>query len=167
MRSLADTATEMNRPEFAAEFSAFYSQEHTEQVRRAFLLVGSRETAEELVHDAFVGVFVRWAEIDNPGAYLNRSVIHACSRHARRRAVVDVGAHRDVRLSEIGVEGPEEAVAVGELLLSLPFRQRASIVLRFYARMTEAEIAHALGCRPGTIGPALHRGLKKLRKEIT
>ena len=81
--------------------------------------------------------------------------------------VVDVGAYDDVRLAEIGVEGPEEAVAVGQLLLSLPFRQRASIVLRFYAHMTEAEIAEGLGCRPGTIGPAIHRGLKKLRKEIT
>jgi RNA polymerase sigma factor (sigma-70 family) len=157
----------MNRPEFGAEFSAFYGREHAEQVRRAFLLVGSQGVAEELVHDAFVGVLTRWAEIAEPGAYLNRSVVHACRRHSRRRAVVDVGGHRDVRLSEIAVESPEEAVAVGQLLLSLPFRQRASIVLRFYAHMTEAEIADGLGCRPGTIGPAIHRGLKKLRKEIT
>ena len=67
----------------------------------------------------------------------------------------------------MAVEGPAEAVAVGQLIRSRPFRQRASIVLRYYAHMTEAEIADGLGCRPSTIGPAIHRGLKKLRKEIT
>lgn len=48
----------------------------------------------------------------------------------------------------------------------LPFNQRAAIVLRYYHRMTEREIAAALGCRSGSVGPWLHRGLRRLREEL-
>ncbi len=50
-----------------------------------------------------------------------------------------------------------------DVLDTLPFRQRAAIVLRFYARLTTAEIAAALGCAPGSVGPYIDRGLKKMK----
>ena len=48
----------------------------------------------------------------------------------------------------------------------LPYNQRAAIVLRYYHRMTEQEIAAELGCRTGSVGPWLHRGLRRLRQEL-
>ena len=48
----------------------------------------------------------------------------------------------------------------------LPFNQRAAIMLRCYHRITEQEIAAALGCRSGSVGPWLHRGLRRLREEL-
>ena len=53
-----------------------------------------------------------------------------------------------------------------DAIQTLPFRQRAAIVLRFYEDMSEAEAAAVLGCRPGTIGSAVHRGLARLREVI-
>jgi RNA polymerase sigma factor (sigma-70 family) len=49
----------------------------------------------------------------------------------------------------------------------LPFRQRAVLALRFYEDLPEAEIARVLGCRPGTVKSSLHRGLAKLREELS
>jgi DNA-directed RNA polymerase specialized sigma24 family protein len=52
------------------------------------------------------------------------------------------------------------------VLRKLPFRQRAALMLRYYEDLPEADIARLLGCRPGTVKSALHRGLATLRKEL-
>src|SRR5690606_34813433 len=145
----------------------FYRREHTGQVRRAALIVGDRELAADLVHDAFVAVYRRWATIAEPGPYLAASVLNAC-RDASRRA----GRHRAAlaRHGEPATESPDTAAdeaAVWSALARLPFRQRAAVVLRFYEQRTEAEIAAALGCRPGTVGPLITRALRTLRTRIT
>ncbi|MFT7599305.1 MAG: DNA-directed RNA polymerase specialized sigma24 family protein [Acidimicrobiales bacterium] len=55
---------------------------------------------------------------------------------------------------------------MAELLLGLPVRQRAALVLRFYGGQSEADIANHLDCRPGTSGSLIHRGLKTLRATL-
>lgn len=60
-----------------------------------------------------------------------------------------------------------EAVAPGaremlDALARLAPRRRAALVLRFYADLSEADIAEVLGCRPGTVGSMVHRGLRQL-----
>lgn len=53
-----------------------------------------------------------------------------------------------------------------DAIARLPFRQRAVIVLRYYADLTEADIANALECRPGTVKSLSSRALAALSKEI-
>lgn len=67
------------------EFTDFYRAEHSAQVRRAILLVGSSETANDVVHDAMTAVYQRWDTIDAPGPYLNRAVLNGCRDVGRRR----------------------------------------------------------------------------------
>ena len=59
-----------------------------------------------------------------------------------------------------------EADELFDALAALPSRQRAALVLRFYEDLSEADIAVALGCRPGTVKSLLHRGLAELRKVV-
>ena len=47
-----------------------------------------------------------------------------------------------------------------------PQRQRAALVLRFYADLPGNEIATILGCREGTVKSLIHRGLARLREEV-
>jgi RNA polymerase sigma factor (sigma-70 family) len=54
-----------------------------------------------------------------------------------------------------------------DVLALLPFNQRAAIVMRYFAGMTEHEIADALDTRPGSIGPWIHRALTTMRKELS
>jgi RNA polymerase sigma factor (sigma-70 family) len=153
------TPTSTVRP-LDRSFADFYRAELPGQVRRAALMTGSREQAHDLVHDAFVEVFRRWSDLDHPGPYLNRAVLNRCrdaGRSQRRRGVL---ASRFV----IDEASTLDAEPIADLLDSLPFNQRAVIVLRFYVGLNNVEIAESLGCAPGSIGPWLDRALKQLRK---
>ena len=147
----------------ATEFAAFYSKELDGQVRRAFLLVGSSEAANDVVHDAFVAVYRRWDELESPGPYLNRVVLNGCRDLARQR-----NRHEAV-LRRVGAVSDNVAVSdtLDDVLNDLPFNHRAAIVLRFYGQLSVAEIADALGARPGSVGPWIDRGLKKMRRALS
>ncbi len=55
---------------------------------------------------------------------------------------------------------------LADAVAALPFRQRAVVVLRYHAGLSEAEIAEALACRPGTVKSLASRALSRLQKEI-
>ena len=143
-------------------FGEFYGRELDAQVRRAALLLGSDELANDVVHDAFVAVYRRWDSLDEPGPYLNVAVLNGCREIHRRRSRYD---RLVPRLLERGTSS-----SVGEhlddVLAQLPFNQRAAVVLRFYGGLTTDEIAHALECAPGSVGPWIDRALTKMRKAL-
>ena len=143
----------------ALSFDDVYRRESVPMVRLAVLLVGSQELAEEIVQDAFAQLFERWEGVERPGAYLRTCVVNGCRRAQRRRRQDDRAV--------AGLPGP---VATGlgadhlaDALAALPARRRAAVVLRYYEDLSEAEIADALGVRPGTVKSLLHRGLAQLR----
>ena len=144
-----------------ADFTAFYRRELPLQVRRATLLVGDPDRAQDVVHDAFADVFARWDLLREPGPYLNTAVVNRCRDHGRRAAM----SARRLRLL-LPDAGPADE-QLWDAVQQLPFNHRAVIVLRFYHRMTDAEIAHTLGCRPGSVGPWLQRALRRLRKDFS
>jgi len=146
----------------AGDFRRLYEKEFDRQVRRAALMVGSSDVANDVVQDAFIRLYERWDRIDGPGPYLHRSVLNGCRDHGRRQV--------RVRRLEAGLRhGPDEAAThdiLWDILAELPFNQRAAVVLRYYAGMTEREIADQLQCRPGSVGPWIRRGLDKMRKAL-
>lgn len=142
-------------------FVAFYERELGLQVRRAALLVGSQETAHDLVHDAFVELYRRWDEVRDPGPYLGRAVLNRCRDHTRREST---RARRLPLLVDRG--GPDDEV-LWDALNELPFNHRAALVLRYYHQLSDREIAAVIGCRLGSVGPWIHRGLKRLRKDLS
>lgn len=147
--------------QIGSDFSTFYSNELSGQVRRAFLLLGDNEAANDVVHDAMVGLFRRWDEVEQPAAYLNRAVLNGCRDAGRRRSTSVRLLHR-MR----PVDGAAEHEMLADVLADLPFNQRAAIVLRFFAGYTTNDIAEALGCAPGSVGPWIDRGLAAMRKVL-
>lgn len=143
-------------------FGGFYRSELDGQVRRAVLLLGSNDLANDVVHDAFIEVYRRWDTLDEPGSYLHVAVLNRCRgihrQRSRYRRLLPRLADRD------------SSAPVGEhlddLLAELPFNQRAAVVLRFYAGLTTDEIANELGCAPGSVGPWINRALAKMRKAL-
>jgi RNA polymerase sigma factor (sigma-70 family) len=161
-------------------FGELYLRSFADMVRLARVLVDSPETAEDLVQDAFVHLHLRWAGVRDPGAYLHRSVVNACRSHHRRawreRPRPASGGAGDrpgpgsgwaADRADGSAAGAQDAAAdagvLGAALATLPYRQRAALVLRYYADLPDAEIATALGCRPGTVASLVHRGLERLR----
>jgi RNA polymerase sigma factor (sigma-70 family) len=146
-----------------SSFADFYRDEAAGQVRRAALLVGSADLANDIVHEAFVQIFRRWQQLDHPGPYLNRAVLNECRDVGR-------GRRRQSRLvSRLAstAQTSWEHDSLADVLDVLPFNQRAVVVLRFYAGFNNLEIADALGCPPGSVGPWLDRALKQLRKALS
>jgi len=141
-------------------FAEFYHREMAGQVRRAALLTGSPESAHDVVHDAFVEVFRRWDTVAMPGAYLNRAVLNRCRDLARRRKVASA-------VFQVDTAPSPDYDPLWDALGHLSFNHRAAVVLRYYLQLTEAEIAAQLGCRPGSVGPWIQRGLRTLRKELS
>jgi RNA polymerase sigma-70 factor (sigma-E family) len=141
-------------------FAAFYFETQPEMVRVATLLVRSSDVALDLVQDCFVRIHARWDRIDDPPAYLRRSVANACHSHHRRERRLRALRLRPADPVELGAD------ELGDALAALPDRQRQAVVLRFYAGLPDADIAAALGCRVGTVASLIHRGLAALREVL-
>ena len=142
----------------AAAFSDLYRAELDGQVRRATLMLGSAAQANDVVHDAMVELYRRWDHIERPAAYLSRAVMNGCRSAGRRRAV----ARR-----KLAALAPDEGIVdhdpLYDVLATLPFNQRAAVVLRYFVGMTNPEIATVLGCPLGSVGPWISRALDAMR----
>ena len=144
-------------------FGAFYRREYDRAVRLAWLLTGSRPAAEDVAQDAMAAVYRAFERIESPSAYLRRAVVntarswHRDERRHRERSTLLARERRtvDARDAEL-----LDAVA------GLPYRQRVVIVARYWGGWSEAEIAHSLGCRPGTVKSLASRALERLRREV-
>lgn len=97
-----------------------------------------------------------------PGPYLNRIVVNACRDTARHRATV---SRANQRIGRAQNDAPHDVL--WDVLAELPFNQRACVVLRFYAGMSEREIAETLSCKPGSVGPWTTRALRTMRKALS
>ena len=144
----------------AIDFDAFYRAEYGPMVRLARGLVDTSECAEEIAQDAFAQVFERWERLDSPGGYLRTAVVNGARSELRKREVrrrVGLGHPRQV---------PAERDYLVDALDRLPPKRKTALVLRFYAGLSEREIAETMGVRPGTVKSLVSRGLAELREVI-
>lgn len=148
-------------------FQRFYEERYESTVRLARLLTGESHAAEDIAQDAFVKVY-RFAEssqkpIENPVALLRTTTVNLCRTwHTRQRRA-------ELRMTRHGPDPTSLTVWERDLdasLRRLPHAQRAVIVLRYWLGLSEAEIAGALDCRPGTVKSRHARALRTLRKEL-
>jgi RNA polymerase sigma-70 factor (sigma-E family) len=149
-------------------FQRFYADRYAATVRLARLLTGDVHVAEDLTQDAFVKVY-RYAEtatrpIDNAAALLRTTTVNLCrSWHTRHQRA-------ELRMSRHGPDATSLTDWERDLddsLRRLPYDQRAVVVLRYWLGLSEAEIAHDLDCRPGTVKSRHSRALRTLRKELS
>jgi RNA polymerase sigma factor, sigma-70 family len=145
------------------EFEDFYASAWARGVRLAALLTQDASVAEEVAQEAFVAVLERWADLGEPAGYLHRCITNAASMYHRRAGTQRRKLPMLHSLDAASLEFDELADAVA----ALPFRQRAVLVLRYHAGLSEREIADALGCRPGTVKSLASRALSTLHKELS
>src|SRR5262245_27881458 len=122
----------------SASVEGAYRRLRPAMVRLAYLLTGSLDLAEDVVHDAFVACSSRWALLDVPDAYVRTAV----TNHARS-ALRRLGRERDkldrLQRSATVTVGIPELDETWAKLRRLPERQRMALVLRFYEDMSEAD----------------------------
>ena len=149
------------------EFREFTRDRASPLHQSAYLLCGDWHLAHDLVQDTLVKAYQHWPRVrqaDNPDAYVRRILINEVRGRWRRR-------ERSVPVAEFAVE-PAVADASDDVarregllqaLLTLPLRQRATVVLRYLEGMSERETAAALGCTEGTVKSQSSRALANLK----
>jgi RNA polymerase sigma-70 factor (sigma-E family) len=150
-----------------AGVGALYRAQAVGLIRLAYLMIGDRAAAEDVVQDAFCGLYRNWGRLADPSgalAYVRSSVLNGCRSVLRRRALgLRVTMYQPPAGSaEAAVLGREERQEVLRAVRRLPHRQREALVLRFYLDLPDPEIARVMGIRPGTVRSATHRALKAL-----
>ena len=154
-------------PDFAQVFSAH----HAEALRIAYLLCGDAHRAEDAVADAFVKIYRRWSTggVDRPRAYIRRAVVNEVNSRFRRLALERREAEKRSG-DDRGMRGYDDRFADADEILAalrkLPARQRTAVVLRYYADMTEAETADAMGVSVGTVKSTVSRALDRMRASM-
>jgi RNA polymerase sigma-70 factor (sigma-E family) len=143
-------------------------------IRLAVIMLGDRPTAEDVVQEAFCGLYRRWGRLADVGSALSyvraavlnrsRSELRARARRERHPALAGAG---------IPAASPEGEVLVGEehrevlaALRRLPGRQREALVLRFYLELSEEQIAESMGVSRGTVKSTTSRALAALGREL-
>jgi RNA polymerase sigma factor (sigma-70 family) len=151
--------------------SVLHERHYLELVRLAFVLVDTREAAEEVVQQAFLDVLRRGSfAVDDAAAYLRRAVLNGAKDRLRRRRVRRLW----VPLHDVPPAGPEDLALLSDehrravtALKDLPLRQREVLVLRHLTGLSEAETATALGISISAAKSAHHKGISALRARLT
>jgi len=149
-----------------------YAGHYRSLVRLAVLLVRDEPTAEEIVQECFIVMHDSWhrlREEDKALSYLRQAVVNRSRSALRHRSVVDRNAPKpapDMPAAEQGAMSLLERSAVIKALRGLPDRQREALVLRYYADMSEAQIAEMMKISKGAVKSHTARGMASLRAAL-
>jgi RNA polymerase sigma-70 factor (sigma-E family) len=155
----------------AGRLEDLYARHAPAAMRLAYFLTGDRELAADLVQDAFVQVAGRFRHLRVPDAfeaYLRRTIVNLFSSHIRRLRLERrelAKQHSTGRREHRDVDFVNRD-AMWSALQTLPPRQRAAVVLRYYEDLSERETAEVLGCSVGAGKQLVARGLTALRDRI-
>jgi RNA polymerase sigma-70 factor (sigma-E family) len=137
--------------------------------RTALLLTGSHDAAEELVQEALVKAAARWRKLTaegDPEAYLRRVMVNDRISWWRRRRRESIVPNVPERASTEASETVDGRLDLAAALATLPARQRAVVVLRFYEDLGVEETAALLRCAPGTVKSQTSDALARLRRLV-
>jgi len=150
--------------------SALYQAHALALVKLAVLMTGDQPTAEDVVQDAFLGLYRRWSALhdaDKALGYLRSSVLNGCRSVHRvrfRRQSITLDPPQPVDSAEAEAMLGEAHREVLAALRRLPRRQREAVVLRYYLDMTEDQAAQTMGVGRGTVKSATSRGIAALAR---
>jgi RNA polymerase sigma-70 factor (sigma-E family) len=150
-------------------FEEYVSSHGDDLLRFAYVLGGDRHLAEDLVQEVLARVYPRWHRMTKVGhldAYLRTAVVRQFLSWRRRRSSREtlLGVLPERVRSTDGAVDHAARDEMWRLLASLPRKQRAVLVLRYYEDLADARIAEVLGCRQTTVRVHASHGIARLRR---
>lgn len=149
----------------AETFEAFYLRTWPRMAKLGAALTGHVEVGEDLAQDAFLRVRERFERLENPEAYLRRTLVNLVKTDAtatsRRRA-----RERRTALDAASSLRHDRNQVVLDAMRRLSVEQRSVLVLRYWADWPDSTIAEVLGCRRATIRSHVRRGIARLKHEL-
>jgi RNA polymerase sigma factor (sigma-70 family) len=154
------------------DFAEFYRASRDDCLRTVLIVVGDRETAQELVAEAFARACASWRTVSRhpaPAAWVVRAALNANISWWRRRrreiSVPDPGRLADLPARDGGTEGHIDPQIMAALT-RLPPRQRQVVALRLLLDLDTARTAELLGITPNTVMAHMARAITKLRHDL-
>ena len=140
-------------------------------IRLAHIMLGDRSSAEDVVQEAFCGLYRRWPHLTDQAKalpYVRSAVLNGCRTVLRRTRPRDIewADQPWAASAEAAVVSGEDRREVMQALRRLPDRQREVLVLRFYLDLSDAEIARDMGISPGTVRSTASRALTALGRSL-
>ncbi len=164
------------RPGAGEGVTALYAEHAVGLIRLGFIMLGDRGAAEDVVQDAFLGLYRNWDRLHDPAnalTYVRSSVLNGCRAALRtqsRRERRDAAAARDGWLATDSAEAAvllsEEHRATLAAVRTLAPRQREALMLRYYLGLSTDDIARAMGISAGTVKSAISRGIAALGRML-
>jgi len=153
------------------EFSAFAAASHDRLRRTAYLLCGDWHRASDIVQEALIRVYVAWPRLDTSGglpAYARRAVVSVAIDQSRKRSSSERPTASDRQsASSYDLAGEvSDRQALLQALATLPPRQRACVVLRYFEDLPVAEVAALLKVSDGTVKSQTARAIDTLRTRL-
>ena len=151
------------------DFADFMAARWAPLYRTAYLLTGERHEAEDLLQTVLARTCVRWGSIRDKRsaeAYVRQGLVREVQRTWRRRA-------REVVTDDLpdaghagGLAFHADHLVLWQEIRRLPPRMRATLVLRYFEDLTEAQTAEALGCSVGSVKSQTHHAMARLRAAL-
>jgi RNA polymerase sigma-70 factor (sigma-E family) len=170
-RPVGDTGADSDA---TAGVTALYQAHAVGLIRLAIVMLGDRGAAEDVVQDAFLGLYRHWDGLDDRGnalTYVRSAVLNRCRNAMRQRGQRD--RHDRQAPGPVASESPEAVALIGEehqqvlaAIRALPDRQREALVLRFYIDLSEEETARAMGVSRDTVKSATSRAVAALGRKL-
>lgn len=157
------------------EFEEFATARTPALLRYAYMLCGDRELARDLTQEVLIRTLVKWRRVsraEHPDAYVRAMLTNEYLAMRRRKSLTTVTVSYD-GIEELCAKASSaeaaytERAAMMQRLSTLPPRQRAVVILRYYEDLSDAQIADILSCRASTVRAYAARALATLRIDMT
>ena len=155
-----------------ADFAAYMAARQPSLLRTAYLLTGDRNSAEDLVQTALAKLYLSWDKVqkrDLIDGYVRTIMVNENNSLWRR-----AWKRKEISTDEVPEKDAVtdhhdhgEKSALWEFVQTLPRRQRAVIVLRFYEDLSDGETAEILGISVGTVKSQASRALASMRERVS
>lgn len=153
------------------QFTAYLQARQPALLRTAYLITGDRTTAEDVLQTSLAKLYLAWDKVERReavDAYVRRIMVNETRslwRSAwRRREIAVDEVPETVGVSDRYDDG--ESDRLWAFVQTLPRKQRAVVVLRYYEELSEAEVADILGISVGTVKSQASRALAGLRQRV-